>query len=65
MDISSVQNIKLVKEKLNDLSGVVAVDMNGNKAIAHCGDKLETSELVKAAESAGCNAQVISQYYEI
>lgn len=54
----------LVKQALNNLSGVVAVDVHGGQAIAHCGDRLDSAVLVQKIEETGGRTRVISEQME-
>ena len=53
--------IEKAEKYLSALSGVVAVDIAGNTAVAHCGDRMEKGALLSAVNKAGMSATIVSE----
>lgn len=61
MSLSNSFGIKNTEKSLNALSGVVAVDIIDNQAVAHCGDELDKNVLLNAVNNADMSATIISE----
>ena len=61
LSIVGVQDPQRVKKTFDALSAVVAVDIDGSRAVVHCGNKLDSGKLVRAADKMGCTVSVLSE----
>lgn len=61
LSLSNNVDIEKAEEALIALSGVVAVDIYGNQAVAHCGDRLDKNVLLNVINNSGMNATIVSE----
>lgn len=64
LSLAGATDAQKVKKTLDALSAVMAVDIKGDQAIVHCGRKLSSDKLVRAADKAGCTVSVLSEREE-
>lgn len=65
LSLAGVSNPQEVKKTLDALSAVLTVDIHGDNAVVHCGRKLDTQQLVRAASKAGYPVSILSEREEI
>jgi hypothetical protein len=61
LSLSNNEGIATAEKSLNALSGVVAVDIIGNQAVAHCGDRLDKNVLLNTVNNADMRATIVSE----
>lgn len=53
------------KRILDEFSGVLAVDAQGSRVIAHCGDRLDAQTLIDRLSQSGYSASFVTEKPEI